>query len=449
MSPPLHRRCTRRDALRLAACLGLAVPTLSLLEACGGPTGPASPAAGGATAAPAQGSGSPVEINWFVGKDVTDANKTLVDKFNASQSRIRVNWQEQPPSTTDQHDKYVSIMAAKDSSIDVFALDIPFVPEFAGAQWLTPLDDLIDKAELDKFFAGTVKGATYEGKLWAVPWFNNAAVLFYRKDLLESAGVKPPTTYDELVQAATRLKTPDMEAGFTWQGAQYEGGAVDFFEYLWGHGGEFFNDKGEVVIEQDPGPKALRFMVDLIHTHKITPIAVTTWKETEARNVFVEGKAVFERGWIGDYKIANSEGSKIVGKVGITPHPAAPGHKGQSVLGTWNLAIPRFSKHPKEAAEFVKFMTAEDSMKVKYLNGGNIPARKAVFDDAEVRQAYPYIDELKPVFEQARPRPVRPDYGQISAEAIQPNLTAALTQQKPVEVAIKDMASKAREIAKA
>jgi len=439
MTELLNRRVSRRTVLKTGFRLGVTLPALSLIEAY----------AGGQTPASAQSTGA-VEISWYVGKDVTDANKTLVEMFNSRQSRIRVNWQEQPPSTSEQHDKYVSVLAAKDPSIDVFALDIPFVPEFASAQWLTPLDDLFDKAEMNKnFFGGPLKGATYGGKLWAVPWFNNAAVLFYRKDLLDAAGLKPPATYDELVQVTTKLKTPDMEAGFTWQGAQYEGCAVDFFEYLWGYGGDFFNDKGEVVVDRVPGQRALQFMVDVIHTHKITPIAVTTWKETEARNVFVQGKAVFHRGWIGDYAIANSAGSKIIGKVGITPLPAAPGRKGQSVLGTWNLAISKFSKHQKEAAEFITFMTSAEAMKIKYQRGGSIPPRQAVFADADIRKQYPYIDALKPVFEQARPRPVRPDYGQISAEAIQPNLAAALTLQKPVPAALKDMASTAARIAKA
>ena len=439
MTEPLDRRVTRRAALKTGIRVGLTLPALSLIEAY----------TGGRTASSAQ-SPTAVEISWYVGKDATDANKTLVQMFNSRQSRIRVNWQEQPPSTSDQHDKYVSILAAKDASIDVFALDIPFVPEFASAQWLTPLDDLFDKAELSKnFFRGPLKGANYGGKLWAVPWYNNAAVLFYRKDLLDAAGVRPPATYGDLVQVATKLRAPDMQAGFTWQGSQYEGCAVDFFEYLWGYGGDFFNDKGEVVVDRAAGQRALQFMVDLIHTYKVTPIAVTTWKETEARNVFIQGKAVCERNWIGDYAIANAEGSKIVGKVGITPLPAAPGRKGQSVLGTWNLAISRFSRHKKEAAEFIRFMTSAEAMKVTYQRSGRIPPRQVVFDDADIRKQYPYIDALKPVFEQARPRPVRPDYGQISAEAIQPNLAAALTRQKTVPAALKDMAATAARIAKA
>lgn len=442
----LTRRVSRRSVLKTGMLMGLAVSGMSLLGACrGAGTGTSGPSA---TSAPAAQAGGTVEVNFFVGKDVTDANKTLVDRFHASQNKIKVNWQEQPPSTTDQHDKYVSILAARDSSIDVFALDIPFVPEFASAEWLTPLDELVDRAEMDRFFLGPVKGVTYDSKLWAIPWFNNAAVHFFRKDLMDAAGMAPPKTYDELIQTATRLKTADMEAGYTWQGAQYEGGSCNFFEFLWGHGGDFFDDRGEVVVDSTAGSRALQLMADLVHKYQVTPIAVTTWKEAEARNVFVEGKSVFERGWIGDFKIANSEGSKIIGKVGMTPHPTVNGQKGISVLGTWNLAIPRYSKHVPEALAFITFLTSEEGMKIKYLRAGNIPARKAVFDDADIKQAYPYIEELKPVFDEARPRPVRPDYGQISAEAIQPNLTAALTQQKPPEVAIRDMAAKAREIAK-
>src|SRR5215467_8573364 len=196
----MAKRLNRRAVLKTGIRLGLALPALSAFEAYVG------------SQTPASAQSTTVEISWYVGKDVTDANKTLVQMFNSRQSRIRVNWQEQQPSTSDQHDKYVSILAAKDPSIDVFALDIPFVPEFASAQWLTPLDDLFDKADLNKnFFSGPLKGALYNGKLWAIPWFNNAAVLFYRKDLFDAAGQKPPATYDDLVQAVTKLKTPEME----------------------------------------------------------------------------------------------------------------------------------------------------------------------------------------------------------------------------------------------
>src|SRR5579859_2166610 len=103
MTTLMNRRVGRRTVLKTGIHLGLALPALSLVEAY----------AGGQTPSSAQPAGT-VEISWYVGKDYTDANRTLVQTFNSRQSRIRVNWQEQPPSTTDQHDKYVSMLAAKD-----------------------------------------------------------------------------------------------------------------------------------------------------------------------------------------------------------------------------------------------------------------------------------------------------------------------------------------------
>ncbi len=459
MSGVFSHPLTRRSMLRGVLGVGLALPALSLLEACSpSASQPGAPASGGGAssgaaqptmAAPAQAAGT-VEINWFVGKDTSDSNKTLVETFHASQNKIKVNWQEQPPSTTDQHDKYVSIMAAKDSSIDVFALDIPFVPEFASADWLAPLDDRVDKAEMGKFFPGPVQGATYQGKLWAIPWYNNAAAIFYRKDLLDGAGLKPPSTYDELVQAATKLKTGDMEAGFAWQGAQYEGGAVDWFEYVWGFGGDLLDDKGNVVLDSgDAAVQATQFMMDLIQKSKVTPVAVTTWKETEARNVFIEGKAGLLRTWLSDYRVINLDSaSKVAGKVDVAPLPATAGRKGKSVLGTWNLAISKFSKRPDESMTWIKFLTAPAQMKVKHLRGGQVATRPEVLHDPEVVKAFPYITPLEVVFQEAKPRPVRPDYPQISAEAIQPNLAAALAGQKSAAQTVKDIADKTRAIIK-
>ncbi len=174
----------------------------------------------------ASGTGSAeVVINFYAGKDLSGANQELVERFNAKQSGIKVVLHEMPPSTTEQHDKYVTVLAARDSSIDVMAVDIPWAPEFAAAGWLLPLSKRVSQSDLADLFAGPRLGTTYRRELYAVPWFNNAGVLFYRKDLLSQGGVAVPTTFAELVAAAKKLQRPNVY-GYIWQGAQYEGGAV-------------------------------------------------------------------------------------------------------------------------------------------------------------------------------------------------------------------------------
>src|SRR5690554_954598 len=82
----------------------------------------------------------PIVINMRVGKDATGANELLVKMFNESRSDIQIDYQEMPPSSSTQRDTYVTILAAKDSALDVFAVDMPWAPEFASAGWLMPLD---------------------------------------------------------------------------------------------------------------------------------------------------------------------------------------------------------------------------------------------------------------------------------------------------------------------
>lgn len=428
-------RVSRREALKRAAALGLAVPALGATLAT-------------AEHAAAQGS-SPVKITWFAGRDTTGFTPTQVKAFNDQHTDIQINYQEQGSNTTDLHDKFVTIATAKDSSADMISMDVPFVPEFAAAGWTLPTDDLLPADERSKFFPGTIQGATYNGKLYAVPWFNNGPGLYYRKDLLDAAGLQPPKTYDELVSIAKKLQTPDI-SGYIYQAAQAEGGVINWMEYLWGYGGEIVDDKLNIVLgESDAGVKALQRLIDYIYTDKISPESCLTMRiPADAENVFISGKAVFLRSWMtAANQMETSPTSKVKGKWDVVPLPSEDGKAaGPGCLGTWNLGISAFSKHPEQVGEAIKFFTSQEQQTARYLGNGNLPARSAVFDDPKVKAAYSYVDRLKPAFQSLKPRPVTPYYSQMSADALQPNFGAAMTRQKTPDQAIKDMVSALKQI---
>src|SRR5699024_11083576 len=119
----------------------------------------------------------------------------------------------------------------QDSTVDIVSMDVPFVPEFAAAGWTLPMDDFLSEEERGEFFSGTIDGATYDGQLYGIPWYNNGPGLFYRRDLLDEAGIEPPTTYDDLVSASLELATPDI-SGYVFQAVQTEGGLINWLEYL-------------------------------------------------------------------------------------------------------------------------------------------------------------------------------------------------------------------------
>jgi multiple sugar transport system substrate-binding protein len=427
-------RYSRRGVLKRAAALGLSTTaTAAVLARAGTP----------ATAARRQG---PVTLNWFAARDQTGYTPTQVQAFNAQNPNIQINYQEQGATTTDLHDKFVTVATAQDASVDLVSMDVPFVPEFAAAGWVQPVEEILPAAEREAFFPGTIEGATYDagegGQLYAVPWYNNGPGLFYRKDLLDGAGLQPPKTYDELQQIATQLQTPEI-SGIVFQASQTEGGLITFLEYLWGHGGDVLDAEGNVVIDDGPGAEALQRLVDFVYTAKIAPEAVLTMATgNDAQNPFIEGRAVFLRMWMTAAGAMDADTSAVKGKWGVTTLPSKDGQQpGPGCLGTWNLGISAFSEQAEAAAEAIRYFTSQEQQTARYLGNGNLPARSAVFDAPEVTARYPYVPTLRSAFEALKPRPVTPYYSQMSSDALQPNFGAAMTRQKEPAQAVADMAS--------
>lgn len=343
-----------------------------------------------------------------------------------------------PDSSTERHDLYVTYLAAGESDPDVLMLDVIWPPEFAP--FLEDLTNDYDYFELDKFLPGTVKSVTVNGKVVAVPWFTDAGLLYYRKDLLEKYGYEPPETWDELVEIAKKISAAEGIEGFVWQGARYEGLVCDFMEYLWSFGTDVLDENGNVIVNNSKAVQALQFMVDLIYKHKITPEGVTTYMEEDARRIFQSGNAVFMRNWPYAWSLANASDSPIKGKVGIIPLPKGPNGRHAATLGGWNLGINVYSsdKEKEAAKKLIKFLTSSEQQLYKAVNAGQNPTRKEVYNTSDLREANPFMVELFDVFINALPRPRVANYSEIS-DTIQRYVHAALTRQLTPEKALENL----------
>jgi multiple sugar transport system substrate-binding protein len=432
----------------LVACTGGSTSTgVSTTPASGGPAG-----SGAATSAPAvQSSGTATTVVWFAGRDTTGYTPKQVDAFNKSNKSIQIDYQEQGATTQDLHDKFVTVAGAKDSSADIVSMDVPYVPEFAAAGWTISVDEILPKDEQAKFFPGTLNGATYQGKLGGVPWFNNGPGLYYRKDLLSSKGLTPPKTYDELLNVAKMLQTADR-AGFAMQLPQNEGGIINWMEYLWGYGGDLVDDKLNVVLDQGTaGVDGMQKIVDFIYKDKIIPEAALQFKlGADVMNLFRGGNAVMIRLWFSNVGDLYKDDSAIKPEQwDVAPLPSKDGAKpGPGCLGDWNLGVSKFSTKQKEALEAVRVLTSFEFQRARFLDGGFLPSRPAVFDDPDIQKKYPYAKSAQASFQNLKPRPVTPFYPDMSANAIQPAFGQAMARQLAPDQAIKQMADKMRQILK-
>jgi len=362
----------------------------------------------------------------------------LIRRFEATHPTVRVRAEPLPSNTDQQHQIYAINLEGGASGIDVLAMDVIWIAEFARAGWIRPLDDLFGPGQRAEFFPNALEAATYGKKIWAVPWYIDAGVLYYRKDLLKKYGRRPPPTWEELIETVRIVLGGEQEPrlyGFIWQGRQYEGLICNALEFIWGNGGDVLRPDGWTDLTSPATTNAVTFMRDLIHRHAVSPSLVTTADEETSRHLFAGGRALFTRNWPYAWSLFEQEGSPVRGKVGVGPLPSFGGGPAVSTLGGWHLGIAHDSRHPEAAWQFIEFLTSPEAQKVMARKVGIAPTRRSVYHDPKVVASQPILSTLQPILERARPRPVTPFYPMVS-QILQSEFSAVLAGLRPPRTAL-------------
>jgi multiple sugar transport system substrate-binding protein len=347
----------------------------------------------------------------------------------AANPGIKVVQRVTPDAADQKHQLYVQWLNAGASDPDVLQLDVIWTPEFAAAGWILPLDRF--QPETEAFFTSTIEANRWGDSLYALPWFADVGMLYWRTDLMAA----PPATFDELLREAKRARaTKRTQYGMVYQGARYEGLITTFVEYLGAYGGRIL-DGGRVVVNSGSALRALTEMRDQIYQDGIVPRAVLTWQEEQTRFAFQNGQAAFMRNWPYAYPLMqDSAESRVAGKFSVAPMPAGPGGSPTAAVGGAQLAINRRSEHPEAAWALIDFLTRPEQMRERATVVGQFPTRTAVYDDPELASGLAVQPAtVRRIIEYGVPRPVTPIYTQLS-EILQIHLHRALTRQsEPAE----------------
>jgi trehalose/maltose transport system substrate-binding protein len=326
-----------------------------------------------------------------------------------------------PSSTSDQFGQYRLWLAAGNTDIDVYTTDVIWAPQLAD-QFLDLTDAAKDVAA--SHFPSIIESQTVDGKLVAIPAYTDAPALFYRTDLLEKHGKEVPTTWAELkataqeIMDAERAENPDMY-GFVFQGNAYEGLTCNALEWVKSFGGgQIVEADGTISINNEQAAAAIEEAASWIGT--ISPEGNLAYMEEESRGVWQLGNAVFMRNWPYAYALGEGEDSAVKGKFDVAPLPAGEGADGRSAatLGGWNYAVSKYSSEPEAAIELAMFLGSEEVQKERAINQSNLPTIEALYDDADVLEASPFMANWKEIFQNAVPRPSAPTkakYNEVSS----------------------------------
>src|SRR5262249_22097827 len=323
---------------------------------------------------------------------------------------------------------------------DIMATDA-FLSTFAERGWLLALDPYIDKfrqaVEWDDINPTLVRDVcSYKGKVYGIPNLSISMFFFYRKDLLDAAGLKPPATMDEWIAAARTLTKADKKQyGTTMTLKAGDGFQNDFTYFLRTYGGDWYDKDWKVTIDSEAGLKALTTMKELM---KYAPPNVLAFHNDESTVAMQQGLTAMGLLWQSRaLAMDNAQVSQVVGKVDFAVPPAAvKGGRSQPRLSVGCYSISAFTKNDPDLVFQVVTKTLSKANMWESA-GLATPTRISVTRDPEVTQKFRFIRAASDNIQAgARIVPTNPEFSEAMLSVTQ-SLQKGLTGEVPIPEALK------------
>ncbi len=204
--------------------------------------------------------------------------------------------------------------------------------------------------------------------------------LFIRKDWLAKAGLKTPKTWAELVEVGKAV-TGGGKWGYMFNASKTQLNQVEtiFQPHIHGRGGQVVDAAGKGAFNSDAAVKSYQFLSDCVHKHKITPAQVIAMTYDEVTDAFKAGRvAMIQEGshrYSDLVKAIGAENLEIAKLPSDDPKVPSP-----TIITGWGFGIPRGSKNPDAAWEYLKYYIGPEAQEINARVAGSLPTRKSVLE---------------------------------------------------------------------
>lgn len=339
---------------------------------------------------------------------------------------------------------------------DIITIGAYETPIWAKQQWLVDVDDLGQDYDYNDLLEPVRRGLSYDGKLFAVPFYAESSFTFYRTDLFQRAGLTMPEqpTYEEVKTFAAKLHNPaERVYGVCLRGKPGWGENMAFVTTMVNtFGGRWFDMNWNPQLTTAPWKEAVTTYVDLLRQYG--PPGSSSNGHNEGRALFANGNCAM---WIDATSAAgyvyDKAQSKVFDKTGFTSAPTAKVPNGAGWAWAWGLAIPKSSKQTEDAKKFLMWATSKEYIKLVGEKEGWIlvppGTRKSTYEAVEYKKAAPFaafveraILAADPTHPTAEPVPYTgvqfvtiPEFQGIGTQVGQ-SIAAALSGQSSVDDAL-------------
>jgi multiple sugar transport system substrate-binding protein len=356
----------RRRFLSLTG--GLAAAAVGL-TACGSNTGRPDPA----SSASSGSANKPTLSQWYheYGEDgVQDAVKRYAAAYD--KATVKVKW------NAGEYEKLVAAALLTDKVPDVFEYGNGPTLDMIKAGQVVDLTETLGDAR-SQFSAPVIAPMIWEDKVWAIPQTVDMQMLYYRKSALEKAGVQPPQTLEELINAAKAVKTKDMGGFF----AGNDGGLGVLGSLLiWSAGLEYLNaDKTNIGFDDPAMYNGLKQFQSFNTDNGLLESASKDWFDASP---LINGETAMQ--WTGLWVLPEVQDS-LGDDFGVIPFPKI-GTSGRLAVptGAFSSVVAAKGVDPEAAKEFVRWLWVErEDFQVDFSNsyGTHIPAKTSLAPRAD------------------------------------------------------------------
>ncbi|MDR1800356.1 MAG: extracellular solute-binding protein [Lachnospiraceae bacterium] len=357
------------------------------------------------------------------GGTYTDVIKAMLPEFEEENN---VTCEVLDLAFADLHDKIALDAPNAKGAYDLIMVDGTWIPEFSENG--VTLDLTKAGFELDDDFIEevTVAGIGSDGDVYSVPYFGNVNVLFYNDALLESAGAEVPTTWEDVLSIAEKVKGTGKN-GYLVRAQAGDNITSDFLPVLLSHGGWVFDDSGNVTIDTPEFKEALEFYISLKD-------AGTIMDKDDIVAAITNGDAALSLSWPGWY-VPEEGGPAHYAVIPSKVSASSPEHA-SSIYGVWFLGVAANSQNPDLSVKLLEYITSKEQQIAGVANGG-VPVRHSAYQDADVIAANPHFEIVYNALQSGVYRPLVVEWTEITL-ALGNELDAAVQGVKTVDQALAD-----------
>lgn len=325
-------------------------------------------------------------------------------------------------------EKLTTSLSSESETPDVVEIGNTQAPTFTSAGAFSDLTGELDALGGDDLLPGFVDGATVDGKTYAVPYYAGSKYIFYRKDLLEKAGLEVPTTLDEFVQTAIELKKanpkPANFSGFWFPGQDWRNGAA----FVWAAGGELAVEEGgewTPALSSDESLAGLEMAQQLFMEASGAP---KDGNEADPWTPFCAGEVgmMSTPGWVKGLIEAEDTGcpDTYAKEMGVFALPGTDGEPAPVLLGGSDIAIAAKSSHQELAQEAVALMLSDDYQTIM-AGAGLTPAKESL---ASLLGDDEYAAATVAAASNAKLTPAAPGWANVEGARVLEDLFSAIAQ---------------------